>query len=230
MMAQAPSPTTIPMSNGEPPVVGAARVTLGVRQGWKMPDGSILYDDGEKEVPASGKSDAEKRAEALKVALGETTGPVQPGASKAAIAEARTEIARLSMGLDINEKRQKRAKEVSALEPAATRDEARARLAEEVPSAEQQQVYLRQTVRGLVNDEALRIEELKQLAMQGGIVLTRDGLPRKKGVQELHDHLIEALNCAERGDTAKAAAALAELKRWSLTGDLDVQAEDALRA
>jgi hypothetical protein len=69
-MAQAPGPTTsIPLTLPVDPPSGAVRIPQP-RAGWLLADGSTQFDDGEKVVPPSGKSDATKRAEALAAVLG----------------------------------------------------------------------------------------------------------------------------------------------------------------
>lgn len=183
-MAQAPSRTnTQPMTLTIEPVAGAERVTVGVRQGWKRPDGVIVFDDGEKVMPMSGLSDQQKRDEALKAALGEVAPPAEVGAPAKDVAKLRSEAAG--------------------------------------PERPETEAGLRQRARALVDLEVPRIEELKALAARPGVLLARDGSAVKgNALAVLHNHLIEAVSCAERGDVPKTAAALAELRRWSITASV----------
>lgn len=217
----APGPaatTSIPMT--QPPAPTATRIE-SPRPGWQMSDGSVVYDDGEKVVPTSGKSDAQKREEALRAALGDLPGPQVPGADGETINRVRSEAARLEAAVEVDAARLQRVKEIAALQPAASEEVARKRVKSVPPSAAEQAATLRAEVRRLVDAEAARVEELKELALRGGIVLARDGLPvAGNGAQQVHERLIEAITAAERGDVTKATAALAELRRWSLTGEI----------
>ena len=57
------------------------------------------------------------------------------------------------------------------------------------------------------------------LAGQPGVLLSRDGIEvTGNALVILHNHLVEAVSCAERGDVARTASALAELRRWGITG------------
>ena len=198
---------------------GAERVTVGVRQGWKLPDGVIVFDDGEKVMPVSGLSDQQKRAEALKAALGDYSPAAVPGVSGEEVGALRSEAARLQNSEEINEVRRRKAADLAKLRPAETQEEADKRYKSVPPSAEEQGALLRQRARALVDIEVPRIEELKELASRPGVLLSRDGIVVKgNALAILHNALVEAVTCAERGDVTRTAAALAELRRWSITG------------
>ena len=167
-------PTVDPQQSQGGALAGAVRITRGTRQGWQLTDRSIVWDDGEKEVPASGLSDAEKRDAALKAALGELPA-LHEGAASADIDKLRTETTRVASGDDIDAARRRVAKEIAALPPTsdATVSEKRARSLP--PSAEEQLQKLRATGRALVEAEVTRVEELKQLAIGHNLVVGRDG-------------------------------------------------------
>jgi hypothetical protein len=117
--------------------------------------------------------------------------------------------------------RRRVAADLAKLRPADSEEEARKRLASLPPSSEEQSARLRQLARQLVDDEVPRIEELKALTGRPGVLLARDGVVVPgNALAILHNHLVEAVSCAERGDVTRTAAALAELQRWSITGDL----------
>jgi len=219
-MAQAPAPTTsIPLTL--PPEVeeGGERVTIGARQGWKLPTGVIVFDDGEKVMPTSGLSDQQKRDEALRMALGEVRPPQQPGVPDEAVRELRLGAAQLADSGAINDKRKAAARELARLRPG--KDQAAIEALQEAlpPTAEALGAGLRQRARALVDLEVPRIEELKELATRPGVLLSRDGIAvQGNALAILHNHLVEAVSCAERGDITRTAAALAELRRWSITG------------
>ena len=177
-----------------------------------------MWDDGEKEVPASGLSDAEKREAALKLALGELPA-LHEGAASADIDKLRTETTRVASGDDIDAARRRVAKEIAALPPTsdATVSEKRARSLP--PSAEEQLQKLRAVGRQLVEAEVSRVEELKQLAIGHNLVVGRDGRDVTGNVpQQLHDLILQALSVVERGDLKHTADTLRELKRWTVIG------------
>jgi hypothetical protein len=206
-MAQAPSPTTtVPLTLPPEPAGAVGRVTVGSRQGWKLVDRSVLWDDGEREMPLSGLSDAEKRAEALAQALG-TLPALQQGASPAALEQLRSESAR-TVDPEINERRK-----VAAKAKAAAPEQVKT-----VPlSAEQLAAQLRVEALGLVSLECARAEELKELAIGNTVVVGRDGEPVTGNVaQQLHDLILAAEQASQQGDLARTVAALSELKRWGV--------------
>ena len=167
----------------------------------------------------SGLSDQEKRDQALRQALGEVAPPREPGAAGEAVDRLRSEAARLSNTDEIDDVRRRKAADLAKLRPADTEEEARRRYESLPLTAEAQGMGLRQRARALVDAEVPRIEELKELAGRPGVLLSRDGLEVKgNALIILHNHLVEAVTCAERGDVPKTAAALAELRRWSITG------------
>jgi len=200
---------------------GASRVTIGARSGWKLRSGVIVFDDGEKVMPLSGLSDSEKRDQALKAALGEVAPPQEPGVPDEAVRELRLGAAQLSDTGAINERRKDAAREMAKLRPG--KDQAAIdKLQESLPpTAEALSAGLRQRARALVDLEVPRIEELKALASRPGVLLSRDAIAVPgNALAILHNHLVEAVSCAERGDVTRTAAALAELRRWSITGSV----------
>ena len=223
-MAQAPSPTTsIPMTQPEvPPEVegeGAERVTVGQRQGWKLPNGVIVFDDGEKVMPVSGLSDQAKRDQALKAALGEVEAPQEAGVPDEAVRELRLGAAQLADTSKINESaqgcRQGDGQAASRQGPGGDRQAA----GELAAFCRSVGGGLARRARELVDLEIPRIEELKALGSRPGVLLCRDDVAVPgNALVILHNHLVEAVSCAERGDVTRTAAALAELRRWSITG------------
>jgi anti-sigma28 factor (negative regulator of flagellin synthesis) len=208
-MADSPAPTTtIPLTLPPNPEEGASRITRGTRQGWKLVSGVVIWDDGEKEMPTSGKSDAEKRAEALAIAMG-TLPALSAGADSAAIEQLRVRSAGTA-DPEVNERRKTAAKAKAA---APGQDKT-------IPlSAEAVAQDLRVEARQLVGLEVSRVEQLKELAIENTLSVGRDGHPVLGNVpQQLHDAILAALSAVERGDLAHTAAALAELKRWTAIG------------
>jgi hypothetical protein len=208
-MVNQPAPTTtIPTTLPPDPEEGASRITRGTRQGWKLVSGVVIWDDGEKEMPLSGKSDAEKRAEALAIAMG-TLPALSAGASAADIEQLRTRAA-ATADPEVNERRKVAAKARSA---APQQDKTIP------PTAEAVAQDLRVEARTLVGLEVSRVEQLKELAIENTLSVGRDGHPVLGNVpQQLHDAILAALSAVERGDLAHTAAALAELKRWTAIG------------
>ena len=165
-------------------------------------------------MPTSGKSDAEKRAEALALALG-TLPALYEGAPAAAIEGLRSAAARTA-DPEINARRKLATK--AALAPELQKSApSQARV---LPmSAEEQIQALRVEARAMVELEVGRVEQLKELAIGNAVTVGRDGAPMRGNVpQLLHDAVLSALKAVERGDLAHTAAALAELKRWSAIG------------
>lgn len=208
-MADSPSPqTTIPMTLPDPVEEGGVRITRGTRQGWQRLDRSIIWDDGELEMALSGKSDAEKRAEALATALG-TMPELQPGASLGAVDALRTAAA-ATADPEINVRR----KEAAKAKAAAPEQEKRLPL-----SAEERQQGLRIEARRLIELEVARVEQLKDLAIGNSVTVGRDGQPATGNVpQKLHDAILAALSAGQRGDLGHTADALRELQRWTAIG------------
>jgi len=219
-MTQEPASTTqIPVHLPPDVPEGAERVTIEARQGWKLPTGVIFFDDGEKVMPTSSLTDQQKRDQALALALGEVAPPKEVGVPAEAVDSLKVAAAELADPSKINEKRKQHAKEVAKLRPG--KDQAAINELNDAipPSAEALGAELRQRARKLVDQEIPRIEELKELAARPGVLLSRDGtVVPGNALAILHNHLVEAVSCAERGDVTRTAAALAELQRWSITG------------
>lgn len=197
------------------------RVEKAGRRGWRFVDGAILWDDGEKEVPVSGLSDAEKRAEAMRAALGEPP-QLKSGPSQAEIDALQAQTRDLRNPSAVLRERKAYAKRKAGEKPAEGRGEAEKALEDAPKSLEERTHDARKTARALLDAEIDRCEELKTLATGGGLILLHQNAvaPWPNPPMRLHETILLALRAIDSGNPIDMLEALGELRAW--TGTFEV--------
>ena len=183
------------------------------RKGYKFHDGSILWADGEKEVPTSGKSDEQKRNEA-RVAAGASLEPTKPGVSSAEMAAIEAIGRKIADPAALMALRKANAK-AHAGKPPGNGDDALP------PSLNELQSNFRVEAKHLLEREIDRIEELKVLAMSGAIQIAQNGAfyPGRNPAMALHEAILTAIRVADTGNPNQLLAELRKLQGWTVLAE-----------
>jgi hypothetical protein len=192
------------------PAPGMERLEKAGKKGWKFTDGSILWDDGEKEVPTSGLSDEFKRAEA-RIAAGDLYGVTKTGITDQELAHLQADHASMPSSDKILEVRKADAKKRAGHKP----DELRA----PPPTEVEYQQGLRLRTKQMLEREIDRLEELKTLAIAGTVELTVDGhaaatVHRSNPPMALHEAVLGYLRISDQGSPQQMLKALEDARRW----------------
>lgn len=182
------------------------------RKGHRFADGSILWDNGEREYPVSGKTDDQKRAEARAFADGEPVVPQKPGVSIEEVQALERLGAVIANPLRVAELRRGTARANAGKPPAEARSL--------TPSAAEITSDFRQQAKTLLEREIDRLEELKTLAIAGQIEIHEAGLPPngRNPPMLLHELVLEAIRVSNSGHPDQLLAQLRKLRRWTAAG------------
>jgi len=192
----------------------AERLDVAGRMGWRLPDGSTLWDDGEKEVPTSGLSDEQKRNQA-RIDAGEAWAPSHNGVTDRELAELRTSVTLAGDPEKALEKRKAAAKARSGQKPGPNDPDL-------PPTDVEIAGNLRIEAKKLLEREIDRLEELKSMAIAGLVILSRHNVavPGGNPPMRLHDQVLQLLKVADSGSPRQMLEALEEARAWaSLTSD-----------
>lgn len=187
---------------------GAARIDVAGRKGWRLSDGSTLWDDGEKEVPTSGLSDEHKRNLA-RIAAGEAWEPTVNAVSDTEITALKAHFAPADdpeAPLELRKAAARtRSSHKSGAEPVLTPDQVRIE------------------AHKLLEREIDRLEELKSMAIAGLLLLAHGGVrvPGGNPPMRLHEVVLTLLRTADSGSAAEMVKALETARAWQpLSADL----------
>lgn len=190
------------------PVPGMERIEKAGKTGWRFTDGSVLWDDGEKEVPTSGLSDEQKRNEA-RSAAGDLYGVTKSGVSDVEISGLGTDLATIGTPEALMATRKAAAKALAAKKPSET--------GKLLPPTEvEMRQALRMKAKQLLEREIDRLEELKTLAIAGTVELLYQGLPpaRPNPSMALHEAILTYLKVADSGDPVQMHDILRAARDW----------------
>lgn len=182
------------------------------RQGWLYPDGSVIWDDGEKEVPTSGLSDERKRAMARAEVDGENVTPQKVGPTREEIAALGLEASPLAEPEAALARRRAAAKDAASRKPGSQSEGVHPI----PPSRDEVESDLRRKARRLLEREIDRLEELKDLAIAGQLELWLDGVKvtRNNPPMQLHNAVLEAIRVSDTGRPAAMVKILHDLAGW----------------
>ena len=182
------------------------------RQGWLYPDGSVIWDDGEKEVPTSGLSDEHKRAMARAEVDGGNVTPQKVGPTREEIAALGLEASPLAEPEAALARRRAAAKDAASKKPGSQSEGVHPI----PPSRDEVESDLRRKARRLLEREIDRLEELKDLAIAGQLELWLDGVKvtRNNPPMQLHNAVLEAIRVSDTGRPAAMVKILHDLAGW----------------
>ena len=183
------------------------RIDKAGRQGWRFADGAILWDDGEKEVPTSGLSDEQKRAEARRMA-GDSPEMTKAGVSQHEIAAIEAVVAIANDPERLLAMRKAGAKARSGKKPENQADLP--------PTDVELKANLRIEVKKLLERELDRADELKTMAIAGQIELGRGGARVGGGnpPMQLHEAMLTAMRVSDSGTPEQMLQQLQGLRAW----------------
>ncbi len=198
------------------------------RRGLRFPDGAILWDDGEKEVPTSGLSDLQKRNEARNAAIGEPLVPTRVAVSDAEVAELDRLARVLSDPGKLLAERKEAAKERARRKPAGKEEADPAALADEArvggeaserplpASLNEIGSAFRLKAKLLLEREITRLEELVGQAIAGQIELSLNGLrvTDRNPPMRLHEVILATVRIADAASVPAIMTQLREIRSW----------------
>lgn len=179
------------------------------RKGHRFADGSILWDNGEREYPTSGKTDDQKRAEARQLADGGPVLPQKPGVSSEEVQALEHLGAIIADPVRVAELRRGTARANAGKPPSEAR--------ELMPSAAEIASDFRQQAKTLLEREIDRLEELKALAMAGQVEIHVNGLPsmRRNPPMDLHELVLETIRVSDLGNPDQLIGQLRKVRAWT---------------
>jgi hypothetical protein len=193
------------------PVAPFERYERAGRRGHKFSDGSILWDNGEREYPTSGKTDEQKRNEA-RLAAGEDIQPTKPGVSNEEVRALESVGFLIADPHKMAQLRRADAKANAGKPPAEERALA--------PSHNEVVSNFRSEAKRLLEREIDRLEELKTMAIAGQIELAIGGVPLvgRNPPMQLHELVLETIRLSDQGNPDQLLAQLRKVRQWTSFG------------
>jgi hypothetical protein len=190
------------------PQPGMMRIEKAGKKGYQFTDGSILWDDGEKEVPTSGISDEQKQREAREAA-GDIYGVTKQGVSDSELASLGADMASIGTPEALMSTRKAAAKLAAGKKPSEN---------DKIlpPTEVELKQGLRMKAKQLLEREIDRLEELKTLAIAGTVEIELHGVPvnRSNPPMALHEAILTYLRVADSGNPSQMHDMLRAARGW----------------